>query len=200
MTLAGSRGILTVPSLIVHVIWEITSINGVFDIRGMSVQKGEGMIIIDYKDTRPIYEQIVERFKTLILKGAMQADEQIPSVRSLAMELSINPNTIQKAYAELERQGFIYGFKYVMGLFTQDQKPCVCMNRLDESIKEEYSMLAVEGTDKTDPVVDILKEYVPEEKFGDAVDTLCVCIENTKYAVFEQGFLRGIAAEKGGNI
>ena len=111
MTLAGSRGILTVPSLIVRVIWEITSINGVFDIRGMSVQKGEGMIIIDYKDTRPIYEQIVERFKTLILKGAMQADEQIPSVRSLAMELSINPNTIQKAYAELERQGFIYTVK-----------------------------------------------------------------------------------------
>ena len=111
MTLAGSRGILTVPSLIVHVIWEITSINGVFDIRGMSVQKGEGMIIIDYKDTRPIYEQIVERFKTLILKGAMQADEQILSVRSLAMELSINPNTIQKAYAELERQGFIYTVK-----------------------------------------------------------------------------------------
>lgn len=69
------------------------------------------MIIIDYKDACPIYEQIVERFKTLILKGAMQPDEQIPSVRSLAMELSINPNTIQKAYAELEREGFIYTVK-----------------------------------------------------------------------------------------
>ena len=124
------------------------------------------MIIIDYKDTRPIYEQIVDKFKMLILRGVLQADEQMPSVRNLAMELSINPNTIQKAYAELERQGFIYGFRYVMRLFTQDQKPCVCMNRLDESIKEEYSMLAVEGADKTDPVVDILKEYVPEEKFG----------------------------------
>ena len=66
------------------------------------------MILIDYKDTRPIYEQIVERYKTLILKGALQPDEQLPSVRNLAMELSINPNTIQKAYAELERQGFIY--------------------------------------------------------------------------------------------
>ena len=62
------------------------------------------MIIIDYKDTRPIYEQVVERFKALILKGIMQPDEQLPSVRNLAMELSINPNTIQKAYAELERQ------------------------------------------------------------------------------------------------
>ena len=69
------------------------------------------MILIDYKDTRPIYEQIAERFKTLILKGVMQPDEQMPSVRSLAMELSINPNTIQKAYAELERQDFIYTVK-----------------------------------------------------------------------------------------
>ena len=69
------------------------------------------MIIIDYKDTRPIYEQVVERFKTLILKGAILPDEQMPSVRNLAMELSITPNTIQKAYAELERQGFIYVVK-----------------------------------------------------------------------------------------
>ena len=69
------------------------------------------MIIVDYKDTRPIYEQVVEKFKALILKGALQADEQMPSVRNLAMELSINPNTIQKAYAELERQGFIYTVK-----------------------------------------------------------------------------------------
>ena len=75
------------------------------------MQKGEIMIIIDYKDTRPIYEQIVERFKILILKDVMKPDEQMPSVRNLAMELSINPNTIQKAYAELERQGFIYTVK-----------------------------------------------------------------------------------------
>ena len=69
------------------------------------------MIIIDNKDTRTIYEQNVERYKVLILKGAVQPDEQLPSVRNLAMELSINPNTIQKAYAELERQGFIYVIK-----------------------------------------------------------------------------------------
>ncbi len=69
------------------------------------------MIIIDYKDTRPIYEQIVDRFQQLILRGILKTDEQMPSVRSLAMELSINPNTIQKAYAELERQGFIYAVK-----------------------------------------------------------------------------------------
>ena len=74
-------------------------------------ETGDSIIIIEYKDTSPIYEQVVERFKTLILKGAILPDEQMPSVRNLAMELSINPNTIQKAYAELERQGFIYSVK-----------------------------------------------------------------------------------------
>ena len=69
------------------------------------------MIPIDFKDARPIYEQVVERFKELILKGVMEADEKLPSVRNLAVDLSINPNTIQRAYAELERQGYIYTVK-----------------------------------------------------------------------------------------
>ena len=65
------------------------------------------MIILDLKDARPLYEQVVDRFKHLILCGVLQEDEKLPSVRNLAMELSINPNTIQKAYTELEREGFI---------------------------------------------------------------------------------------------
>ena len=69
------------------------------------------MIVIDYSDKRPIYEQIVERFQALIVSGVMDADEKLPSVRQLAVELSINPNTIQRAYAELERDGFIYTVK-----------------------------------------------------------------------------------------
>ncbi len=72
---------------------------------------GRTMKIIDYQDSRPIYEQIVESFKLQIFKGILQADEQMPSVRSLAMELSTNPNTVQRAYTELERQGFIYTVK-----------------------------------------------------------------------------------------
>ena len=72
---------------------------------------GRTMKIIDYQDSRPIYEQIVESFKIQIFKGILQADEQMPSVRSLAMELSTNPNTVQRAYSELERQGFIYTVK-----------------------------------------------------------------------------------------
>lgn len=69
------------------------------------------MIVIDYKDNRPLYEQIVERFQVLIERGVLKPQEQMPSVRNLAMDLSINPNTIQKAYAELERRGYIYTVK-----------------------------------------------------------------------------------------
>ena len=63
------------------------------------------MIGIDLQNRKPIYEQIVERFQTLIVSGVLEPDSQMPSVRSLAMELSINPNTIQKAYAALEQEG-----------------------------------------------------------------------------------------------
>lgn len=69
------------------------------------------MQIYDYKDKRPIYEQIAERFQTMIIRGVYQEDEQLPSVRKLAVENSINPNTIQKAYTDLERRGFIYSVK-----------------------------------------------------------------------------------------
>lgn len=69
------------------------------------------MIILDYKDRRPIYEQVAEKLEELMLLGILGENEPLPSVRSLAMELSINPNTIQKAYAELERQGYIYTVK-----------------------------------------------------------------------------------------
>lgn len=69
------------------------------------------MILIDHKDRRPIYEQVIERFQQMILCGILQPDSPMPSVRSLAMELSLNPNTVQRAYQELERAGYIYTIK-----------------------------------------------------------------------------------------
>lgn len=69
------------------------------------------MIILDYKDTRPIYEQVADKLQKLIINGVLEPDSKMSSVRSLAMELSINPNTIQKAYGELERTGFLYTIK-----------------------------------------------------------------------------------------
>ena len=66
------------------------------------------MITLNYRDSRPIYEQIQEGLKRLIVTGAIAAGERLPSVRTLATQLSINPNTIQRAYAELEREGYCY--------------------------------------------------------------------------------------------
>ncbi|WP_066192666.1 MULTISPECIES: GntR family transcriptional regulator [Gracilibacillus] len=69
------------------------------------------MFELDLRSRQPIYEQLVDKFKQLIMSEVLQQDEQLPSVRSLAQDLSINPNTIQKAYRELEAQGYIYSVK-----------------------------------------------------------------------------------------
>ncbi|MBA2875343.1 GntR family transcriptional regulator [Thermaerobacillus caldiproteolyticus] len=66
------------------------------------------MFELDLRSRQPIYEQLVEKVKELIIHEVWKSDEQLPSVRWLAKELTINPNTIQKAYRELEHQGYIY--------------------------------------------------------------------------------------------
>ncbi|MDO4581568.1 MAG: GntR family transcriptional regulator [Bacillota bacterium] len=66
------------------------------------------MFTIDYKSRIPFYQQIINDVERLTARGVLQPDSQLPSVRALAMELSINPNTIAKAYGELEARGIIY--------------------------------------------------------------------------------------------
>jgi GntR family transcriptional regulator len=66
------------------------------------------LISLNYRDPRPIYEQLEEKLRRLILSGAIAEGERLPSVRELASQLAINPNTIQRAYRELEQAGFIY--------------------------------------------------------------------------------------------
>jgi GntR family transcriptional regulator len=89
------------------------------------------VIKIDYRDPRPIYEQVVDGIEELALRGALPADTQIPSVRQLAVELSINPNTIQRAYGELERRGVIYAAKG-RGNFISDNTGALRTRRLEE--------------------------------------------------------------------
>ncbi|WP_208589461.1 GntR family transcriptional regulator [Gracilibacillus suaedae] len=69
------------------------------------------MFELDLRSRKPIYEQLVDRLKQLIINNVLDKDEKLPSVRVLAQQLSINPNTIQKAYRELEAQGYIYSVK-----------------------------------------------------------------------------------------
>lgn len=66
------------------------------------------MINLDYKDKRPLHQQIEDGIKGLVINGIMLSDEQLPSVRELSVSLTVNPNTVQKAYKQLESDGFIY--------------------------------------------------------------------------------------------
>ena len=66
------------------------------------------MIQLNYRDARPIYEQVKDGLRHLVVTGALQAGDKLPSVRALATSLAINPNTIQRAYESLEREGYLY--------------------------------------------------------------------------------------------
>lgn len=98
------------------------------------------MIQIDYRDGRPIYEQVVEGIEQLALRGVLPADSQLPSVRQLATELSINPNTIQRAYGELEQRGVIYAARG-RGNFVSGDTAALRERRLTE-IESEVRGLA----------------------------------------------------------
>ena len=66
------------------------------------------MLSLNYRDSRPIYEQVRDGLRRLIITGAIPAGDKLPSVRSMAGQLAINPNTIQRAYEALEQEGYAY--------------------------------------------------------------------------------------------
>lgn len=66
------------------------------------------MLTLNYRDSQPIYGQIKDGLRRMIVSGALEPGEKLPSIRAMAVDLAINPNTIQRAYAELEAEGFIY--------------------------------------------------------------------------------------------
>lgn len=68
---------------------------------------GGDMIVLDYRDKRPLNEQVAEKIMNLIAQGGLSPGEKLPSVRNLAVDLSVNPNTVQRAYSALEEKGYI---------------------------------------------------------------------------------------------
>ena len=99
------------------------------------------MVHLDYRDARPIYTQIADNFRKQIAAGILQAGDRLPSVRELAAELAIHPNTIQRAYRELEAQGYIATVPgkgcFVCGGFSEireEQRPL--WDALDEAIRQ----------------------------------------------------------------
>lgn len=99
------------------------------------------MITIDYKDRRPIYEQIVSSIEDLAVRGVLEPDSQLPSVRQLAVELSINPNTIQRAYEALEQEGYLRaeagrGVFAARGREDDGGRRTALLRQLDEAVTE----------------------------------------------------------------
>ena len=99
------------------------------------------MISINYRDPRPIYEQIKFSLRRLILSGTMQPDERLPSVRELSAQLAVNPNTVQRAYRELEAEGYIYSVAG-KGSFVSGTADADAARR--ENLKEDLRKLAGE--------------------------------------------------------
>ena len=92
------------------------------------------MLQLNYRDAKPIYEQIKDGIRRLLLSNAIKADEKLPSVRELASSLAINPNTIQRAYRELEAEGYVYT-KQGKGTFAS-ATAMVCQMRKQELLVE----------------------------------------------------------------
>ena len=99
-----------------------------------------GLITVDLRSRKQLWEQLVDNVKNLILMGELSPDEKLPSVRSLARELGINPNTIQKAYAELERQGVIITLPGRGSVVTS--KTDALLEKQKEKLIAELSVLA----------------------------------------------------------
>ncbi len=111
------------------------------------------MLSLDYRDSRPIYEQVKDDLRRLMVTGVMTEGEKLPSVRSLASSLAINPNTIQRAYDALESEGYIYAVagkgSFVAPNAGVDQsRRDRLMRTFDETVTELY-FLGVSGSELT---------------------------------------------------
>lgn len=123
------------------------------------------MIKLDYKSGKSIHEQIQEGIKSLIMNSVLKEDEQLPSVRELSLALTVNPNTVQKAYKELENSGFIYSVKgkgnFVSAVKKADEET---VNRLLEEIRKNARELKFLGVSYSEIEKITAEIYQKEEK------------------------------------
>ena len=122
------------------------------------------MIRLDYRDARPIYEQVRDGLRSLMVTGVLAAGEKLPSVRSLATELAINPNTIQRAYMQLEQEGLIYPVKGT-GNFIADSEEVRKLSKA--SYIKELKTLIRKGKAmgmEAEELIYIIRECYKEEK------------------------------------
>lgn len=120
------------------------------------------MFTVDRLSRTPIYEQIVEQFKDMIIQGELTEDVLLPSIRNLSQALSVNPNTLQKAYAQLEQQGICYSVPGNGRYITKDAKKILYQDNekqihLIEEIVSELCLKGVSLEEIIDCVTDAYK-------------------------------------------
>ena len=99
------------------------------------------MIQLNYRDAKPIYEQIKDGLRKLVITNSLIANEKLPSVREMASKLAINPNTIQKAYRELEVEGYVYTVAG-KGTFVAERKEVLGVR--NEELMKEFDEVVTE--------------------------------------------------------
>lgn len=102
------------------------------------------MLTIDVKKNVPIYEQIIQQVKELCAKQILQPNEKLPSVREMSSLIVVNPNTVSKAYKELERQGVIVTVRG-KGTFIAENPVIEANAREREALKESFRQLMIES-------------------------------------------------------
>lgn len=121
------------------------------------------MFQLDFRSREPIYEQLVKKIKKLIVGQVLKPDQQLPSVRVLAGELTVNPNTIQKAYRELEYQGYIYSLPgkghFVRAEVSEQQS--VQLQNLQQELVRIVSEMQYLGMSRED-IVSLIQESLSD--------------------------------------
>ena len=103
------------------------------------------MIHVDPKSSVPVFLQIVQEVKAAIARGRYQTDEAIPSVRQMAAEIIVNPNTVARAYRQLEREGVIYT-RRGLGVFVHKDARAACSGDRREAMQSRLAELAAEAS------------------------------------------------------
>lgn len=130
------------------------------------------MINIDNKSNVPIYQQIVDQIKEEILKGILQSGDRLPSVREMSSRITANPNTVSRAYSELERQKVIETIRGKGTYVTSDYKPIMEVERM-ENLKDNIKKIIVEAKymgiskEKVMDMVNSIYESIGSDSFDD---------------------------------
>ena len=122
------------------------------------------MISLDYKNAKPLHEQIRFGIRELIIAGSLKKDEQLPSVRDLSVSLTVNPNTVARAYKDLEAEGLVYSIQgrgsFVSGKVEKDSSHIKELYAKIESISRELLFLGEEKKTITNVIDNIERDDI----------------------------------------